>query len=405
MHPIAASKQAEKDYLRRSGSLAWEMVKPFSPRGSQTLQESVRLIHDFAVAAAALELLPGHRVLDLGVGAGWTTEWLRRLNVDVTGLDIAHDMLLVGKHRILPPQALVAGDLEALPFRAESFDRAMSLNALHHVPDPAVALRQIHQVLKDHGRLVLIEPGAGHADRETSRNAVDQFGVLERDLPAQDLMRLCHEAGFGEVVIRPLSYASGEIQLSLQRLIQWNRWTRLPRHLRVVRKFWQLLPELFGMSKEGALFEESLGMWVSRVLARHMSEQAVVVAGKSTLVEVSPPYAAELQVVDSLTTQSNHVLTLRCRNIGTAIWRAHGKHGAQVGVQLLDRSRHLLDREYARAALPCDVLPQQECVVRCTVPTPEQGTFLRMDIVIDDVTWVNAGAPTGVLVQLADSRD
>lgn len=121
MHPIAASKQAEKDYLRRSGSLAWEMVKPFSPRGSQTLQESVRLIHDFAVAAAALELLPGHQVLDLGVGAGWTTEWLRRLNVDVTSLDIAHDMLLVGKHRIPPPQALVAGDLEALPFRAESF--------------------------------------------------------------------------------------------------------------------------------------------------------------------------------------------------------------------------------------------------------------------------------------------
>lgn len=280
----------------------------------------------------------------------------------------------------------------------------MSLNALHHVPNPAVALRQVHEVLKDNGRLVLIEPGAGHADRETSRNAVDQFGVPERDLPAEDLMRLCHEAGFGKVVIRPLSYASGEIQLSLQRLVQWNRWTRLRRPLRVVRKFCQLVPELFGMSKEGALFEESLGVWVSRVLARHMSEQAVVVAGKSTLVEVSAPYAAELQVVESLTTQSNHVLTVRCRNVGTAVWRAHGKHAAQVGVQLLDQSHHVLDREYARAALPGDIPPQHECVVRCTVPRSEQGTFLRIDMVIDDVTWVNAGAPTGVLVQLADPR-
>jgi len=39
---MADTKQAEKDYLRRSGSLAWEQVKPFSPPATDTLGESVR---------------------------------------------------------------------------------------------------------------------------------------------------------------------------------------------------------------------------------------------------------------------------------------------------------------------------------------------------------------------------
>ena len=176
------SKQAEKEYLRKSGSGAWERVKPFSPAGEHTLDESIRLIHDFAVAAHALELRPGHQVLDLGVGAGWTTEWLRRLNVKVVAVDIAHDMLSVGRQRVPSPARLVAGDLEVLPFMPGSFDRALCLNALHHLADPGAALREVHATLREHGRLVLIEPGAGHSHRDTSLRAVQEFGVLEQEL-------------------------------------------------------------------------------------------------------------------------------------------------------------------------------------------------------------------------------
>src|SRR5215203_7429422 len=93
--------------------------------------------------------------------------------------------------------------------------------------------------------------------RSTSRAAVEQFGVLERELHARDLMRLCHDVGFQHVVVRPLSYASGEIQLSLDQLARWNQWTRQDRPVRVMRKLWQLIQELIGTAKQGALFEES----------------------------------------------------------------------------------------------------------------------------------------------------
>ncbi len=189
-------------------------------------------------------------------------------------------------------------------------------------------------------------------------------------------MRLCHEAGFREVTIRALSYASGEIQLSLEQLIRWKHWTRQRRPLRVMHKLWQLVQEFLGTAKEGALFEESLGMWVSRVLARHMSEQALVIASKSSLTELPAPYAADVQVIEVVEGESNHVVAVRCRNLGTALWRAHGKHRVQVGIQLLDRSHQLLDREYARATLPGDIEPQQ--IVLYVVPCQgrnEQASF------------------------------
>ena len=37
------TKQADKEYLARTGSSEWERVKPFSPTGADTLVESARL--------------------------------------------------------------------------------------------------------------------------------------------------------------------------------------------------------------------------------------------------------------------------------------------------------------------------------------------------------------------------
>ena len=64
------TKQAEKNYLRRGGSVTWEQFKPFSPPGMDTLRDSVRLMHDFAVAVNALGVTSTHRILDLGTGSG-----------------------------------------------------------------------------------------------------------------------------------------------------------------------------------------------------------------------------------------------------------------------------------------------------------------------------------------------
>jgi SAM-dependent methyltransferase len=405
------TKQAEKDYLSRSGSLAWEQVKPFSPPATDTLAESVRLMHDFAVALNALDPSASDLILDLGTGSGWTSEWLARLNLRVVSTDISIDMLKVGQARCKGRNvSLAAGDFEALPFRTGSFDRALCLNALHHTPKPGQALREIARVLNDRGLLVLIEPGHGHAQRDTSQAAMSEFGVLEQDLEAAMLMRLCHEAGFSHVTVRPLSYMSGEIDLTLDELSTWRTWTRTKRPWRALRKLWRALMELPGLQKDGLLFEDALSMWTSRVLMRHIGEQALVVATKG-----GPPAARQFRAAIELQTPPSQdranvfVGRLSLRNAGNLAWRAGGRVGAvRLGVQLLDDAQLLLEKDLLRVALPHDVPPGDECVVQVEVPLPagNEPHYLKFDLVAEGVAWfeTQGSTPLVVAVPPAESR-
>lgn len=399
------TKQAEKEYLRRSGSLSWEQLKPFSPPATQTLDESLRLMHDFAVAADALDVALGHRTLDLGAGSCWSSEWLSRLNLAVVATDIAHDLLMVGKARIGSRRVgLVNADLETLPFRSGTFDRALCLNALHHIPNPACALREIARVLTPAGRLVLVEPGAGHAARETSQIAVQQFGVLEQDLEATDLMRLCTEAGFPHVALRPLSYMTGEIELTADQLSRWKRWVRTKRPQRALTKLRRVLLEFLGVGKNEELFEDALAIWLSRVLARHVSEQSVVVASKAAYRRNEPRYAAHIELESSanLNVQDGTFRArLKIRNTGSAIWPAQSSVGrVQVAIQLLDDAKRLTNRDYCRVALPQDIPPNSESVMEISVPIPpgSGAAHFRIDLVAEGITWFDVNGPLGFIV-------
>lgn len=387
------TKHAEKSYLRRGGSVTWEQFKPFSPPGSDTLRESVRLMHDFAVAVNALGAAPAHRILDLGTGSCWTSDWLHRLNLRAVSVDISFDMLKVGQARFDPgAAALVTADIEALPFRAGSFDRALCLNALHHVPNPAVALREIARVLTDDGRIVFIEPGRGHAMNAASQSAMSDFGVLEQDLEATMLMQLCADAGFKSVTIRPLSYMTGEIELTLEELTQWRRWTATKRPLRAIRKMWRALLEIPGLRKNGLLLEDALSMTWSRILMRHVEEQSVIVASRSGHVSASREYRAAITIEPSSPLQRRGgqiVCRLRVRNIGNVTWSAKAAKGSvQVGGQLLDDAKRLTARDYCRCALPHDVGPGAECIVGVQMAAPaDPGRHLKFDMVAEGVTW------------------
>jgi len=299
---------------------------------------------------------------------------------------------------------LAAGDFEALPFRSGSFDRALCLNALHHAPKPGQALREIARVLNDRGLLVLIEPGHGHAKRNTSQAAMSEFGVLEQDLEATMLMRLCHEAGFSHVTVRPLSYMSGEIDLTLDELSKWRTWTRTKRPWRAMRKLWRALLEVPGLKKDGLLFEDAMSMWTSRVLMRHIGEQALVVAAKG-----ARPAAREYRAAIDLETPPSpgradvFVGRLSIRNAGNLTWCAESRVGpVRLGVQLLDGAQHLLEKDLLRVPLPHDVPPGDECVVQVELPLPA-GTaphYLKFDLDAEGVAWFEAEGSTPLIVAL-----
>jgi SAM-dependent methyltransferase len=269
------TKQAEKAYLRRSGSLDWERAKPFAPPGHDMVAEAARLIHEFAVALNCLAPSAGQRVLDLGAGACWTTEWLCRLQVRAVAVDIATDMLRVGATRDPRPNR-VAGDLESLPFAAASFDHAMCLNAYHHLPDGPAALRELVRVVRPGGRVVFAEPGLGHANAATSKTAVDRFGVLEQDIVVSSFAQACADAGFVNVRLVPVAYVIPWYTIDRERWLRWETLSATARPVRAMRKMWNAAIEVFGAGKNGPLFQDALGMDLVRLLKGAMEHHPIV---------------------------------------------------------------------------------------------------------------------------------
>jgi ubiquinone/menaquinone biosynthesis C-methylase UbiE len=277
---VSSTKQAEKDYLQRSGSERWERAKPFAPPGDDAVEEGARLIQDFAAALLCLRPQPGDLVIDLAAGSGWVSAWLQQFNLRTISVDIALDMLRLTRDRLGDATRLVAGDLEQLPIRGDLADFAVCFNAYHHLPDGRAALREIHRVLKPGGRVFFSEPGRDHAQAGTSQTASQHYGVLEQDVVVSTFLTDCRDAGFGEVVVKPVAHVVPWFEVDAARWRTWERLARTRRPRRAARKIWHAILEGLGVAKDGANFDDALGMELVRVVGAAVANHPIVVATK-----------------------------------------------------------------------------------------------------------------------------
>jgi len=97
----------------------------------------------------------GKTVLDAGAGTGRLSVRLAAAGANVTALDISPHMLALLTKKDARIQA-VEGDMEAMPFEDESFDRVFCTLALVHVKEVTPFLEEAYRVLKDGGELILI---------------------------------------------------------------------------------------------------------------------------------------------------------------------------------------------------------------------------------------------------------
>lgn len=139
------------------------------------------LIDDELELLAELLPLSGRRIVELGCGAAQLSRALLARHADsrVTALEVDERQHV---KNLAAPQAgieFVAAGAQAIPFANASFDLALMLKSLHHVPLPLLtqALAEVARVLRPGGHLYVSEPVYGGTLNEIIRVFNDE-GVV-----------------------------------------------------------------------------------------------------------------------------------------------------------------------------------------------------------------------------------
>jgi SAM-dependent methyltransferase len=101
---------------------------------------------------AALELVPGMRLLDLACGPGHLAAAAAGGGDDVVAVDFAAAMLARAR-ALHAGLRLVRGDAERLPFVSSSFDAVAMNFGILHLEAPERAIEEAHRVLSPGGRV------------------------------------------------------------------------------------------------------------------------------------------------------------------------------------------------------------------------------------------------------------
>ena len=170
--------------------------------------ETFRHFCDFANVAVALALPAGARVLDVGCGSGWLSEFFARLGYDVTGIDISPDLVEIARARVSSVAygadhetplhcRFLVHDAEGSPL-AEEFDAVVCYDSLHHFEDERAVVRNLSAMTRYGGALFILEgdrPAEGSETEEELLEVMRRYETLESPFSRAYLRTLLDEHG------------------------------------------------------------------------------------------------------------------------------------------------------------------------------------------------------------------
>lgn len=343
-----------------------------------THDQGVRWLFDLATAILLLDCRPGDRVLDLGAGSGFSSEMLARLGYTVVAVDPDHRAMLNNRRRpsfdagrIQGRVVAAEGVAERLPFADASFDGALAMNVLHHVPDLEGATRELARVLKPGCRVAFCEPGLDHLLSPETQRARREHGESDRAFDVLAFLREARGLGFAEAML------SATLQSPLRLLpVADVDLYRAGRHPRPHMTDAGVLEELHRRHAYGMLVKEGAKPRTSRHPGRLDARLSTTIAA----LRVSPGESAGF--------------TLDAVNTGDTLWLSSpSRFGGYVtaGCKILAPDGRLVDDTLGRTHLAHDVAPGGGVSTRISLAVPPSfppGAYvLRLDLVDELVCW------------------
>ncbi len=103
-----------------------------------------------------LNPLPGEKILDVGCGSGIFTKDVLNCGARVTGVELSCPMLKKAFNRIGDPCfSGLCGDMRALPFPDDSFDKVFSMTAIEFVKEAEIVMEELKRVTVKGGCIVV----------------------------------------------------------------------------------------------------------------------------------------------------------------------------------------------------------------------------------------------------------
>lgn len=147
-------------------SAQWQGVYFETPRNFSAYRLQKR--HTYALDWVAKHLKAGERVLDVGCGAGVTALTLAEMGYQVSGLDLAPQMIALAQEAAQQQNLGVdfrIGSAESLPYPDGHFKAVIALGLFGNLPDEASALSELWRVLAPDGWLLATMPNSLALDR------------------------------------------------------------------------------------------------------------------------------------------------------------------------------------------------------------------------------------------------
>ena len=127
---------------------------PGTPAFFREVEEWRYSVEPFIPEIARFDDTTGKDVLEVGIGLATDFVRFARAGANATGIDLTEAAVAAAHERLaqegFEAHVLVA-DAESLPFDDASFDVVYSYGVLHHTPDPAAAVRDVHRVPRPGG--------------------------------------------------------------------------------------------------------------------------------------------------------------------------------------------------------------------------------------------------------------